>query len=767
MGRALRLLLVEDSEDDALAVMRELEQNGYDLHCTRVETPETMSAALGAETWDVVIADYSLPRFSAPAALQLMQERGLDLPFVVVSGTVGEETAAAMMTAGAHDYLVKGRLARLGRAVDRELREAQERQRGRDLQKALLNAAQEWRTTFDAITHCVMVLDRDRVIRRCNRAMADYLDRPFSEIIGRPCYELVHGEDRPVTGCLVGQVEATLRRAVAESQIGDRWFRILADPVRDGNGRLVAAVHTMADITERKRAEEALRESEARYRHLFQALNDAAFLVDAATGMILETNPAGEALLGRSRDEIVGMHRTKLHPASQRDMHERAFRHVAEAGTVSEHDREVVRKDGTVVPVTIAGSALTIGGQRLMLGLFRDMTERKRAEEERRTLQQQLFESQKLESLGTLAGGVAHDFNNQLTVMVGLAEMALQEVEPGSKAEECIAAIPKQVRRGADLVAQLLAFGRRSVSQLKPLHLRPLVEETVRLLERALPESIAVRLIASDEVAVVNADATQVQQILMNLATNARDAMPDGGQLTVRLADATLDAEQCKQSADATPGQYVCLSVRDTGTGMTPETRERVFEPFFTTKGIGKGTGLGLAAVYGIVRSHGGHVHVYSEVGEGTEVKVYLPALEAEAPPPAEGAPESAPIGTETLLLIEDDPVVLTVGAAMLQSLGYTILTANNGAEGLEAYSSAGPGEIALVITDMMMPGMGGRKLSEALMGVDPNVRVLLVSGYSLAEEVAEAREQGVRGFVQKPFDLYELGRAVRAALDE
>ena len=546
-----------------------------------------------------------------------------------------------------------------------------------------------------------------------------------------------------------------------------RYVHTIKTPVRGENGDVVGLLGIFWDVTDRRRSEEQLRESEARYRHLFQSLNDAAFLVDAETGTVLETNPAGEALLGRSRDEIVGMRHTELHPSSQRDMHERAFRHVGEAGTVWEHDREVVRKDGTVVPVTIAGSALTIGGQRLVLGLFRDMTDRKRSEEERRNLQQQLFEAQKLESLGTLAGGVAHDFNNQLTIIVGLAEMALQEVEPGSKAEECIAAIPRQVRRGADLVAQLLAFGRRTVSQLKPLELRPLVEETVRLLERALPESIAVRLVAPDDVAAVNADATQVQQILMNLATNARDAMPDGGQLTVRLTDVVLDSEQCKQYADATPGRYVCLSVRDTGIGMTPETRERIFEPFFTTKGIGEGTGLGLPAVYGIVRNHGGYIHVYSEVGEGTEVKVYLPALDTEAPPTAEAAPESAPVGTETLLLIEDDPVVLTVGKAMLQSLGYTVLTAPNGAEGLEAYRRAEPGQIALVITDMMMPGMGGRKLSEALMGVDPNVRVLLVSGYSLAEDVAEAREEGVRGFVQKPFDLYDLGRAVRAALDE
>jgi PAS domain S-box-containing protein len=394
------------------------------------------------------------------------------------------------------------------------------------------------------------------------------------------------------------------------------------------------------------------------------------------------------------------------------------------------------------------------------LGIARDVTERKR-------LEQQLLQAQKMEAVGGLAGGIAHDFNNMLTSIMGFAELALRKEPLPAPVGECLAEINKQGERAAGLVGQLLAFSRRAVTEKQPLNLLVFLKELRKLLERTLPETIAVQLKVPSQIALVKADLTQLQQVVLNLCLNASHAMPEGGQLHLRLAEVDLDAAYCQQYPYARPGRYVCLSVQDTGVGMPPEVQARIFEPFFTTKEAGAGTGLGLAMVYGIVKAHDGHINVYSEVGQGSEFKVYLPAIEGSAPRLAAPVQETPARGSETLLLVEDQEAVLAVCQKMLAELGYTVLTATNGVEAFKTYV-ARQREIALVISDMVMPKMGGQELYEVLTQINPQVKMLLMSGYSgLGEDVTGLRQKGLKGFVQKPVDFKRLGQLVRQALDE
>jgi CheY-like chemotaxis protein len=379
-------------------------------------------------------------------------------------------------------------------------------------------------------------------------------------------------------------------------------------------------------------------------------------------------------------------------------------------------------------------------------------------------MERELLEARKLEGLGTLAGGIAHEFNNILTGIMGYAELLSDGIEPSAVTRPYVDKIADLSHRAASLVSELLTFSNRMPSERHPVHLLPLVGEAVRTLRRTLPETIDIQWKASDRVATVKADISQVQQLIMNLASNARDAMPRGGSLVVALEDVALDAAASRLHLNARPGRYVRLSVRDTGTGMTPEVREQIFDPFFTTKDIGKGPGLGLATVHGIVKAHDGFISVSTELGKGSEFDVYLPAME-----PAEGPQEvvsQAPHREgKTILLVEDDLAVLDVGREMLKSLGYNVLTARDGEEGLNTYRASG-NEIDLVITDMEMPKMTGMDLCKALWRIDPQLKVILASAHNVREREAQLLTTGVRGFLQKPFGMRNLETTIRQALD-
>lgn len=518
-----------------------------------------------------------------------------------------------------------------------------------------------------------------------------------------------------------------------------------ADPT-DASRLLASLAGHLTLSRELEAARARLRESEERFRCLASVVPDAIIVADM-DGVVRFVNPAAERLLGRPAAQIVG--EPFAHPLVQDTTTEVQI--VTPAG-----ERRTAQMH--VVPTAWAGRPA-------VLAWMRDMTDAIAAQRRREQINQRLYQAQKLEALGTLASGVAHDFNNVLTSISGCAELALRYADPSSMVHRLVQEIPRHARRAAELISSLLTFGRCNEMRRQPTALVPIVKEAVKMLRRTLPESIAVVPQWPPQLPPVMADATQVQQVVLNLCVNARDAMPEGGQITIAVDERQTTSPIPATDGDVPPGHWVVLSVADTGTGMTPEVRDRVFEPFFTTKPQGQGTGLGLATCYGIVRSHEGHIELQTAPGEGTTVRVWLPAVQVPAANEEVTAVDSLPGGSETLLVVEDDPSVLGVAVAMLEALGYRVLSASNGHEAIETYERH-RNDIALVLTDLIMPGMGGAKLTDALASANGSLRVLLITGYDMDDGDPALNHPAVRGWVRKPFSQCELAKAIRRALD-
>jgi PAS domain S-box-containing protein len=472
-----------------------------------------------------------------------------------------------------------------------------------------------------------------------------------------------------------------------------------------------------------------------------------------------DANPSYCELFGYTREEMIGKDIRELcfdppdYPRFQKEIEKQGF--------VKDYELKGRKRDGTQIECLLTSSVHfgkdgSITGYR---GILRDRTAYK-------ALQKQLLQAQKMEATGTLAGGIAHDFNNLLTVVMGFSELMLVEKRQDGSDREDIQKIFHAARNGADLVQRLLTFSRKSEPKPVPMNLNKQIVQVEKLLRRTIPRMIDIQLELSADLPEINADPSQVEQVLMNLAVNARDAMTDKGKLTVRTDIVTLDEEYCRLHVEANPGEYVLLEVSDTGHGMDKATVEHIFEPFFTTKEVGRGTGLGLAMVHGIVKQHNGHITVYSEVGKGTTFRVYLPAIPAYAEPDVEDSGMMPAFGTETVLLVDDEEFVRELGARILTKHGYTILQAVNGREALDLFKKQ-RSQISLVILDLIMPNMGGKECLKELLKIDPQVNVLVASGYSADASVKETIQMGAKGFAAKPFRVNELLRDVRKVLDE
>jgi signal transduction histidine kinase len=518
MKPPLRVLIVEDSEDDMLLILRELRQGGYTLDHVRVDTAAAMHTALEQQSWDIVIADYSLPAFSGPEALKLLQSQGLDLPFIIVSGTIGEETAVAAMKAGAHDFLSKGKLARLLPAVERELRDAEERRKRRNAELALQEATTE------------------------------------------------------------------------KQQLEAQFLRV-----------------------------------------------------------------------------------------------------------------------------------------------------------------------QRLESLGTLASGIAHDFNNILTPILAAAQLIpLKLPNLDQKNLELLQLIENSTKRGADLVKQILAFARGVEGKRVPLQVRHLLAEVIKVVRQTFPKNIRIATdIPNTNLWTVSADATQLHQVLMNLCVNARDAMPDGGKLSLEIANQFIDEAYTRMNLDAHIGSYVTITVADTGTGIPSKLIDRIFDPFFTTKEQGKGTGLGLSTVLGIVKSHSGFIQVYSEIGSGTQFKVYLPAI-ADVDPVHEEEQALLPGQQELILIVDDEPLIRQVAQTVLETHNYRTLLASDGIEAIAVYAQH-KNEISAVLMDMMMPSMDGMTAILTMQKLNPKINVVATSGLTSNAQLTVERGIDVKAFLPKPYTAKDL----------
>jgi PAS domain S-box-containing protein len=641
--KPLNALLVEDSRDDADLLAYELRNAGFNLNLVRVETEPDFLAELSKKP-DIILSDYSMPRFSGLRAMELARESGLDIPFILISGTVGEDVAVDAMRGGATDYLLKDRLSRLGQAVERALAEAKERTK---------------------------LKEAERKFHATDAQLRQLLEHSPAVI-----YSLRMDGPNPVPQIVSDNILALLGFTVEETLSYEWWLGQLHPEDR---------ARAMANITETLRDD--VSQIEYRIRH--------------KNG---------------------------------------TYRWI--------EDKQRVIHDSPKQPGYI-------------VGIWIDVTERRR-------LEAQFLQAQKMESFGQLAGGVAHDFNNILSI-IQMQSVLLKSIG-GLSAEqsECADEIVGTVQRASALTRQLLLFSRREVFQPRDLNLNDSVCNTMKMLQRILGETIQTELKLALEPMFVHADAGMIDQIIMNLTVNARDAMPGGGRLIIETTAADFDELTATQSLHARAGSFVCLSVSDTGTGISPEILHKIFEPFFTTKDVGKGTGLGLATVFGIVQQHRGWINVYSEVGHGTTFRVYLPRLASQTDQgQTRRALKDLRGGQETILLVEDDFSLRTTIHKTLSKLGYQILEAGSAAAAIEIWKEKRD-QINLLLTDMVMPGnMSGKELAQALRQENQKLRVIYMSGYSteLAGKDFPLKE-GVN-FLIKPFQAEKLALTIRARLDE
>lgn len=523
-------------------------------------------------------------------------------------------------------------------------------------------------------------------------------------------------------------------------------------------------------IQERQKTEQSLRESQERLRVLFQYAPDGYYINDT-NGVFLDANRMAEVLSGYSREELVGKDYFSAGILSPPDLEKtlgllEKNRQGESTGPV---EFTLTRKDGSRVDVEIRTYPVTLAGEMAVLGIARDVTERKEAEEERIRLEAQLHHAQRMEAIGTLAGGIAHDFNNILGVIIGHADLALSELPKGSPANENLSEIRQAGLRAKDLVSQILLAARKKEQTLSVIQVAPIVKESLKLLRASLPSTVEIRQRIGDVLPPLLADPSQIQQVVINLCTNAAQAMEkSGGSLEVSMEAVFFEAPRSTPLFDLQEGLYLCLTVADTGPGIPDEIRDRIFEPYFTTKGVGKGSGLGLAVVQGIVHARGGGITVESRPEAGATFRVFLPAAkEAAVELPEEPEDQTSILkGSERILFVDDEPAIMELGIRLLTRLGYAVEARASGTDALACFSR-NPYRFDLVITDMTMPHMTGEDLARHILAIRPDIPIILCTGYSSRMAAEKANEIGIRKFVEKPLTANALARSVRHVLDQ
>ena len=515
------------------------------------------------------------------------------------------------------------------------------------------------------------------------------------------------------------------------------------------------------EAAELKQAEEALRESEARYRKLFDTVSDFIYTHDLK-GHFLTVNRGAAQTLGYTPGDLIGRPISDfMLPRYRQAFYDEYLQEIKKQGSWN-GVTEYVAKDGSKHYIEYRSILVRQKGQEpYVSGTGRDITDRILSRQEVHKLEQQLQQAQKMEAIGTLAGGIAHDFNNLLMGILGNTSLMLLEMDDNEPQYERLKTIEKHVRLGADLTKQLVGFARGGKYEVKPTDINELIKNSSEMFGRTKKE-ITIRTVYQKDIWSVEADQGQIEHVLLNLYVNAWQAMTGPGHLYVETENVVLDENYVKPYT-VKPGRYVKIAVTDTGVGMDKETQQRIFEPFFTTKEMGRGTGLGLASVYGIIKNHGGYINVYSEKNEGTTFRIYLPVSEKEITGKKK-LTEKAGKFTGTLLLVDDEDIIIDVGEQMLKTLGYEVLVARGGKEAIEIYTN-NRDKVDMVILDMIMPDMGGGETYDRLKEINPDIKVLLSSGYSINEKANGILGRGCNGFIEKPFDLRQLTKKIREIL--
>jgi len=762
MSTPLKALIVEDSADDAQLLLAELRRGGYDVTWERVDTAEAMRAALSRQPWDIVIADYKMPGFSGLAALELLKASGRGLPFIIVSGTMGEEQAVAAMKAGAHDYLMKDKLGRLVSAVKRELHDAALWREHRRAELALRESEEKFRSLFESSQDAIMILEPPSWRFTAGNPAAAKM---FGERTGEGFISHEPGElspDRQPDGSASAEKsKEKIETAVRNGSCFFEWThrRISGEEfpadvllTRMGQGEKMVIQATVRDLTERKQADRKVREQAA----LLDNANDAIY-VTALDRTILYWNQGAERTYGWTSAEVMNRKTSELlstDPVAAEALTAVLLKQESWFG-----ERWQITKDGRKVEVF---SRLTLvrneqGQPQSVFAINTDITEK-------RQLEAQFLRAQRLESIGALASGIAHDLNNVLApILIGAP--LVREMVTDATARRLLKTMESSAQRGAAIVRQVLTFARGVEGERAPLQPRHLLTAMENLAAETFPKNIKIETDVAADLWPILGDATQLDQALLNLCVNARDAMPGGGILTFSAANVVLSKEAAEKIPGARPGSYACLRVTDTGTGIPPEIQAKLFEPFFTTKDVGKGTGLGLSTTLGIVRSHGGFIRIASKVGQGTTFELYLPATKTEEVAVKKDSAKPWPRAHGTgILVVDDETAVREVIRQTLAEFGYQVITAGRGNEALRIFKERQQ-EIQLVLTDMMMPEMDGPTLVAALRVLDPTVRIVGITGMSDTGSKSGLKALELSAMVAKPFTINKLLTVIREAL--
>ncbi len=774
MERLLRLLIIEDNADDAELMIHSLERCGFEPKWTRVDTAGALKAALAAQTWDAVLSDFTLPNFGAAAALDIVRAADRTIPFLVVSGTVGEERAVETMRAGANDYVLKDNLTRLGPALNRELCEADNRRARKRSDEAMRASETRYRRLFEAAQDGILIVDATSGrILDANPFLAKLLGYCREELTGKELWEIGLFEDIEANKAAfrtlqdVGYIRYENRPLLTED--GRKIEVEFVSNTYDDGGALFIQCN-IRDITDRTLAEEALSASEQRLQDVIASSPAVLFTVAFFTeeGRRNEFQRLSwisdniQAMLGFTPEDAFAPEwwQGNIHPDFREDVVAKSYEEFFRQG-FSIQEYRFRHADGQYRWIRSEGRLIrdADGVPVEVVGAWSDITDRK-------LLEEQYHQAQKMEAFGQLAGGVAHDFNNLLTIINGYSELLLTKLLPQDPSRDMITQILEAGERSAGLTRQLLAFSRQQILATRILDLNEVVNDTGKMLHRLIGEDIKLTTTLQPELWAVRADPGQIEQVLMNLAVNARDAMPKGGRLTIETQNVELDEAYVRIHVQAHAGEHVLLTITDTGCGIREDVRAKIFEPFFTTKEVGKGTGLGLATVHGIIQQSGGHVLVSSKVGVGTTFQVYLPRTEQMAEKAISPSALRVPArGTETILLAEDEVGLRTLTHTILVSCGYKVLDAADGNEAVRA-AARHHGPIHLLITDVVMPGLSGRAVAEKLAEPRREMRVLFMSGYTDDAVIRHGVLRNGVNFLQKPFSPFGLAAKVREVLD-
>ena len=746
-------------------------------------------------------------------------------------------------------------------------------------EEALRKSEQEKEAILNSMSEVVVYHDMEHRMVWANRVAGESVGLATEELVGCNCYEIWHQRSKPCPGCPVVKTYETGQPQEAEMTTPDGrvWF-VRGYPVQDANNDILGVVEVVLEITKRKRAEEALRDSEERYHAIFEQAADSIVLVGGETGTLVEFNERAHDNLGFSREEFEKLKIPDFEVIESAEEVAKHMKKTIDDGTDTFETKHRT-KGGEIRDIQVSTRAISIRGKKFAQSIWRDITERKRAEEgliqakedwentfdaitdmvmlldndhriirvnrttakalnatkeslvgkkcyeaihgqshpirkcplvltmktldahtveitepglggtflcstspivdsegeltgythtlkditESKRLEAQFQQAQRLEAIGTLAGGIAHDFNNLLMGIQGNASLMLLNMDSTHQYYERLKNVEKQVESGARLTSHLLGYARKGKYEVKPVDLNQLVEEICETFGRTRKQ-ITIRRELADGLFAIEADSGQIEQVVLNLLVNAADAMPGRGDLFLQTMNVT-NKDMTGKLYKPKRGDYVVLTVTDTGMGMDKETMERIFDPFFTTKEMGRGTGLGLASAYGIIKGHGGYIDVESKKGQGTTFSIYLPASEKEVQKVVTTAEEIIE-GTGTVLLVDDERVILEVGQDLLEAMGYRVLIAKDGNEAIEVYKK-NRDEIEIVVLDMVMPNMGGGEAYDRMKKINPDIKVLLSSGFSIDGEATEILERSCDGFIQKPFKMRQLSQAIRRVLEE